>query len=554
MLKIRKSLLSIFLLTLSLALLLAGCSSNGDAGSKTSSSNNTQADEKEKAPKEGGELTYALATAPDTLDPHVSGMAVATRVIKSIFESLVYKDENNEIQPWLATEWNVSNDKKTYTLKLRKDVKFQDGEPFNAEAVKYNFERIADPATKALTASVYTEPVKSVKVVDDYTVKIELKHPSASFLAILAHSNLSIVSPKAAKKYGSQFGLHPVGTGPFKFEELSANNKIVLSKFKDYHGQYPLAQHEGAAYLDKLTFKIVSEEATRIGSVQSGQIKAAETVPPQDIVSIKKGKQLKLWEAEAAGLSYTLFVNNTTAPWNDVKARQALKQSIDVDRIVKTLYLGTYKRAWSVITPATLGYDNTLENQKDYDVEQANKAFDELGWKKDSDGFRKKDGKTLTLRILDDAVNREKRQDISLMVKEQLKEVGVDVKIQTSTEVQALLADKTAYDLRGNSRVALDPEDLTLFYHSKQIYGKGGINIGWYKNKEVDHLLEQASIEFDVEKRKELYKKVQKILIDDVASIPVYVFPYTVATTPDVQGLQFDSIGYPSFYDVNLTK
>lgn len=554
MLKTRKFLLSLSLFTLSFVLLLAGCSSNGGSGSTTSSSNNTQANGKEKAPKEGGELTYALATAPDTLDPHVSGMAVSTRVIKSIFESLVYKDNNNEIKPWLATEWNISKDKKTYTLKLRKNVKFQDGEPFNAQAVKYNFERIADPATKALTASVYIKPIKAVKVVDDYTVKIELKYPSASFLAILGHSNLSMVAPKAAKKYGNQFGLHPVGTGPFKFEELSANNKIVLSKFKDYSGQYPLAQHKGAAYLDKLIFKIVTEEGTRIGSVQSGQIKAAETVPPQDIVSIKKSNQLKLWEAEAAGLSYTLFVNNTTAPWNDVKARQGLKQSIDIDRIVKTLYLGTYKRAWSVITPATLGYDNTLENKKTYDVEQANKTFDELGWKKESNGFRKKDGKTLTLRIIDDAINREKRQDISLMIKEQLKAVGIDVKIQTSTEVQAILTNKKAYDLRGNSRVALDPDDLTLFYHSKQIYGKGGLNIGWYKNKEVDQLLEQASVEFNVEKRKELYKKVQQILVEDVASIPVYVLPYTVATTPDVQGLQFDSIGYPLFYDVNLTK
>ncbi|WP_420768646.1 ABC transporter substrate-binding protein [Parageobacillus thermoglucosidasius] len=552
MLPVKKPIFTAFFIAVSLVLLLTGCSSNGGATKTGSNVSNDRANETK--PAEGGELTYALATAPDTLDPHASGMAVATRVIKSIFESLLYQDKNNELKPWLATEWEVSDDKKTYTFKLRQGVKFHDGEPFNAEAVKFNFERIVDPATKSVAGSVYLKPVKSVEVVDDYTVKIELEKPSATFLTLLAHSNISMVSPKAVKKYGDQFGQHPVGTGPFKFEKLSQNDEIVLSKFEDYHGHYPFAEHKGAAYLDKLVFKIVPEEATRIGSVQSGQIKAAETVPPQDIVSIKKGGQLKLWEAETGGLPYTIFVNNTTPPWNDVRARRALKQSIDIDSIVNTLYLGTYKRAWSVLSPVTFGYDKELEGKDTYDVEQANKTFDELGWKKDADGFRKKDGKTLTVRIIDDAVNREKRQDISLMIKEQLKKVGIDVKIETTTEAQAILSDSKAYDLRGNSRVALDPDDLTLFYHSEQIYGQRGFNIGWYKNAEVDRWLEQAAVEFDPAKREELYKKIQRKLIDDVASIPIYVFPYIVATTPDVQGLKFDSIGYPLFYDVNLKK
>ena len=403
MIKKKKSFKALVILFLSFLLLLFGCTKNSNSESANKDSETNESSD----PVAGGEFTFALATAPDTLDPHVSGFAVSYRVLKGIFESLVYQSADNTIEPWLATKWEISDDQKTYTFHLREDVTFHDGSTFNAEVVKYNFERIFDPATKAPTPASYMEKVKSVEVVDEYTVKFILSEPSATFITLLAHTNLSIVSKEAAEKYGEQFASHPVGTGPFQFVEHVENDQVVLEKFEDYHGTYPFADHEGTAHLDKLIFKIIPEEATRIGSVQSGQVDAAETVPPQDIVSIKSSGQLNLLEAETGGLPYTLFINHSTAPWNDVKARQALTAAIDVETIVNTLYLGTYKRAWSALAPITFGYDKSLENKEFYDVKKANQLFDELGWKKDREGLRKKDGKTLTLRILNDAVNRE---------------------------------------------------------------------------------------------------------------------------------------------------
>ncbi|HEY4551042.1 MAG TPA: ABC transporter substrate-binding protein [Bacillus sp. (in: firmicutes)] len=544
----KKSYKILSILSICFLLLLAGC---------TNSSNSTATNTKESStskPVAGGEFTYALSTAPDTLDPHVSGFAVSYRVIKSLFETLVYQSEDNKIEPWLATEWEISEDQKTYTFKLREDVTFHDGSKFNAEVVKYNFDRIFDPKTKASTPASYMEKVESVEVLDEYTVKITLSVPSATFLTLLGHTNLSIVSKEAAEKYGDQFASHPVGSGPFKFVEQVDNDRIVLEKYEDYHGGYPFAEHDGSAYLDKLTFKIIPEEATRIGSVQSGQVNAAETIPPQDVVSIKANDQLNILEAATGGLPYTLFINNTTAPWDDVKARQALTAAIDVDTIVNTLYLGTYKRAWSALAPITFGYDKSLENKDSYDVKKANELFDELGWKKDADGLRKKDEKTLSLRILNDAINREKRQDISLMVQQQLKEVGVKVELITTSDTTSVIKDSKGYDLRGNSRVALDPDDLRRFYGSQYTMDKGGGNIAWLNDSEIDNWVEQGAIETDLEKRSEIYKKVQQKLIQQAVIIPVYDFPYTVATTKEVNGLKFDSIGYPLFYDVNLTK
>ena len=535
-------------LLLVISLVLAGCSSE----EKSNATGTTSTEEQEAI--SGGELTYALATNPDTLDPHVSAYAVATRVIKGLFETLVYQGEDNKIEPWLATEWEVSEDQKSYTFKLREGVKFHDGTDFNAEVVKYNFDRVFDPATKALFAASYMEMLESVEVVDEYTVKFILSNPSATFITLLAHSNFSIVSQEAAEQTGDQFGLHPVGTGPFQFVEAVENDRVVLERNENYHGVYPFADHEGTAYLEKLIFNIVPEEATRIGSVQSGQIKAAETVPPQDILTIEKNAQLKLWEAESGGLPYTIFINNSNPPWDDVKTRQALRASIDVESIVNTLYLGTYERAWSPLTPSAFGYDASLENKESFDVEKANALFDELGWEKETEGFREKGGETLTLRVVNDAVNREKRQDIILMVKEQLKEVGIDLQIETTSEPLAVLSNPNAYDAYGNSRVGIDPDDLRMFYHSEKTRDKGGSNISWYNSPELDKLLEQGEVEMDLTKRAELYKEAQQILVDEVVSIPIYLLPYTIATSSDVQGIKFDSIGYPLFYDANITK
>src|SRR4051794_14375063 len=221
------------ILSICFLLLLAGCTDSGNSTSTNTNSKESSTSE----PVAGGEFTYALSTAPDTLDPHVSGFAVSYRVIKSIFETLVYQSADNTIEPWLATEWEISEDQKTYTFKLREDVTFHDGSKFNAEVVKYNFDRIFDPKTKAPTPASYMEKVESVEVLDEYTVKFTLSEPSATFLTLLGHTNLSIVSKEAAEKYGDQFASHPVGSGPFKFVEQVENDRVVLGKYEEYHGR-----------------------------------------------------------------------------------------------------------------------------------------------------------------------------------------------------------------------------------------------------------------------------------------------------------------------------
>lgn len=525
-------------------LLLAACQPAG----------NETVEGEDATPKSGGELVYGLATAPDSLDPHTSGMAVSTRVNNSIYEKLVYQTSDNKIEPWLATSWEVSDDQETFTFKLREDVTFHDGSKFNAEVVKYNFDRIVNPDSKAASVYALIENYESSEVIDEYTVSIHFSKPSATFISNLSQSKLAIVSKEAAEKYGLSLATNPVGSGPFKFVSLDENNEIVLERFEDYNRKAPFATHEGKAYLDKLIYKIIPEEATRIGSVQSNQVNAVETIPPQDIQSIKASGNLKIFETETAGMPYGLFINPENEPWNELEARKALQEAIDVDAIVNTLYLGTYKRAWSVLTPTILGYNKELENTIEPNLSLANERLEGIGWVKNGEGIREKDGKELVLRLIDSNVNREKRHDIATIIQQQLKEIGVKVEFTTSADYYNITKNGKDYDVIGNSRVAGDPDVLRLFFHSEKLPENGGSNLARIADNEIDKWLEEGELEADSDKRADLYKNVQNKLIEQAYFIPIYLFPYTVATSNEVEDLSFDSQGYPLFNDVFINK
>ncbi|WP_433944126.1 ABC transporter substrate-binding protein [Paenibacillus sp. SN-8-1] len=536
------------LVSAAFVLVLTGCASSKGAGDTGTSK--AAAEGSGSSSSSGGELTYALATSPDSLDAGKSGYAVSHRVFRNIYDSLVSELPDGTFKPWLAESWTKSADGKSYTFKLRHNVKFHDGTPFNAAAVKATLDH-----TQTLTGQARTliGPYKSAEVISEDTIKVNLTEPFEPLLSGLSSAFLGISSPKALQQYGEQYGKHPVGTGPFKFVSWSENDQIVLEKNSEYNWGPPIAENKGASHLDKLTFKIVPEEATRIGSVQSGQVLAAETVPPQNILTLKNDPNIKLETAVTNGTPYTLYFNTSNAPWSDLKLREAVRTAVDVDTIVKTLYLGTYQRAWSVLTPGILGYDASLENSVKADAAKANQLLDELGWTKGADGIREKDGKKLTLRYLESSPNREKRNDIAAIVQQQLKQVGVDVKLTITKDTVTPLT-QGEYDLFGNSQVKADPDILRNLFRSDRVYGKGGTNFVKLNDPGIDKLLDQGYQETDSQKRKAAYTQIQQYVIKNALALPIYVFPYTVAHSNSVEGLKFDLLGYPQFYDVTIRK
>ncbi|BBI31128.1 ABC transporter substrate-binding protein [Cohnella abietis] len=555
----RMAVLSVLLLTM--VSILAGCgdaakNKEGAVVTETPKSENVKESPKTEESRNGGELIFALAgpVAADSFDPHKSGMAQQYRVIGSIFDRLVAELPDHTIKPWLAESWDASPDGLDYTFKLRKDVTFHDGTPFNAEAVKFNFDRITNPETKSGTSLSWLGTFESSDVIDEYTIHVKLKAPYAPFLGNLAKAPLGIVSPTAVAKYGDQFAQNPVGTGPFKFESLKPNTEYVFARNENYNWAPPYAKHTGPAYVDKLIIKNVEEEATRVGVLQSKQVHAADLIPPQNVVALKSDKNFQVIETEILGSNFSWHFNVERAPFNDVKIRKAVQLGLNIDGIVKSLYLGTYERAWAPLSPSILGYDSSLENTWKPDVALANQQLEELGWVKGSDGYRSKDGKRLKIQVLEMAGNREKRQDIATIIQQQLKEIGVEVVLDV-LPVAGYVQNLTdgAYDVAGASLFGGDPDVLRSRYFSKN-FGVLG-NFSRVFDEQLDGWLQQAYQEQDTAKRVDLYKKIQQyVTTEQTFTIPIYILPYTIGTVKEAHDISFDGTGFPVFYDAWISK
>jgi len=219
----------------------------------------------------GGALQAVLDLDPPTMDPHRSGAAVDRQVYQSLYDKLVDIDENLGIVPMLATSWTISPDGKTVTFKLRQGVKFHDGTPFNAEAVKYNFDRMRDPKFPSTRRSEIA-PVANVVAVDPATVQIVLERPYSPLLYVLTDRAGMMVSPAAAQKEGLNFALHPVGTGAFAFVEKLPQDHITLQRNPGYWDP-------ALPRLERIVFRVITDDNARVANVKSGDVDIVANVP-----------------------------------------------------------------------------------------------------------------------------------------------------------------------------------------------------------------------------------------------------------------------------------
>jgi peptide/nickel transport system substrate-binding protein len=531
------------ILCLSSVLSLSACSKHsGEAAAAPAGIANGQ-------PRSGGELVFAFDGASLSqfdLDPHKSAFAPHNRVFRSIFDSLVVLQPGHTFGPWLAKSWEISGDGLNYTFHLRSDVKFHDGTRFDAAAVKFNLDRIKDPKN-ALLALSDIGPYASSAVIDDFTVQVQLSQPFAPLLANLSKSSLGIVSPAAVQKYGDQVGLHPVGTGPFKFKSMTPGTEIALERNPDYRWSPAGAAHEGPAWLDLLTFKDVPEEATRVAVLENGQAGAVDLIPPQNLVQLRSSSQFHVVERELLNHNYSLYLNIQREPWNDARVREAFKLSLDIDTAVKTIYLGTAARAWSPLSPSILGYDKSLEGSWHPDPATAARTLDELGWKLGADGIRVKDGKRLTVSFLDTQGNREKRLDLITIFRHQLHNAGFELKIDSESYGSYLEKSGAGdFDLVAGSLFAPDPDVLRRIYATD---GRSLLAVFKGGDPELNALLVSGAKTLDPEQRVKLYEQAQRLIIEKTYSIPAYVLVYSVAAANKVQGITIDVHGFPNFND-----
>lgn len=533
---------------ISVVALAAGCYSDTDSGASGDGS---------AEPTEGGDLTFALGGAPDNLDPGSSSSATNAQVMRQIYDSLVRQTPDHEFEPWLAEEWTVSEDGTVYTFTLRDDVTFHDGTDFDAEAVCINFDRVLDPETQSKSAiSALGEFYEGCETTGDFEVALTLSKADGTFLSGLSQAWLGIQSPAAIEEHGDDLGLNPVGTGPFVFDSMALNNNVVLTKNADYDWAPESMEHTGPAYLDTLTFLVVTEPTTRFRSV-GNNVDAAEDIATQDVATAEEDPALGVDIVSSPGTPYQLFFNQSREPWGEVEARKAARAAMDIPSIIDSLYFGVYDRAWSPLTPATNYFDDTLEGSVEYDLDAANAAFDDLGWEMGDDGFRQKDGEPLEIEYLVPSDKREKRQQVAQFLQENLKEAGVKVNLEfLASGPYSATRDDNEYDVMGLSLTS-GFSALGTIYDSENYPapGKGNYyNYAQLASDEVDGWISDAQLSTDPAIAEENWKKVQHYVIDNAVSVPIYNYNYTVAYAEGVEGISYNWKSYPLFYDASVTR
>ena len=503
-------------------------------------------------PTQGGTLTIGLDQEPPTLDPGASPSAITFYITASAAESLLFLTGDHQIKPWLADSYTASADGKQFTFKLRHDVKFQDGTPLNAQAVKWNFDRIVDPKFKAGASLATLAGYDNTAVVDDFTATVSFKNAYAPFLTYAACPFLAMVSPTATQQQGDAVNQKPVLTGPYKFDEYVTKDHVTMSRWADYNRQSPASDHNGAGYLDKVIWKFIPEASTRTTTLQSGETQMIDIVnSTPDLAKFKSSSNFIVSTKPWVGASRQLLINVTKAPTDDLKVRQAISYATDKDTIVSTLYNGLGQKSFAPITAVTLD-DPSLHTYYPYDQAKAKQTLDDDGWKAGSDGIRTKNGQRLEFVI--NAIDYGGGTDpFAELFQGQMRQVGIDVKIKA--QARPPFYDDNYKCTTNGSTLFLrygDPDALYSLFNSANV--GANFNTSCLKDATVDSMLAQGRSEVDPVKRKAIYVDLEKKLLDMAVTVPIADDISVFVSRSNVTGLKFDNFSYPFIGDVSIKK
>ena len=469
-------------------------------------------------------LVYARAGDAVTLDPAFLQDENSARVSVNIFEGLVqFNPGTTDVSPCLAENWRVSPDGREWTFYLRKKVRFHDGTPFNAEAVRFSVERQMPPrGTPDMAYATFTfAPVDRIVTSDPYTVKFILKYPYAPFLHNLAMPAAApIVSPAAVQAAGPDFFKKPVGTGPFVFENWGKGGKIVLKANESYWG--------GSPQPDRLVFKVIKQSRLRALALKLGLVDVIEGIEPSDAKYLEQ-KGLSVLRRPGADINFLGFYTDKE-PFNRQPVRKAVSMAIDTENIVNTLFGGNAFAAKGPLPPGVLGHDEEIRPAP-YDPQGAKELLKRSGYA---------DGLKITLITYENTrpYNPAGGKKLAAAVREDLAKAGIDVEIKSYSwedYKKALFereGDAFFYGWIGDNG---DPDNFlyTLFSSSQS---EGGLNAFHYRNKELDRLLIRGQQETEPLLREKLYHRAVREIMLDTPCVFLNHSLFTAAVSPRVKG------------------
>ena len=471
------------------------------------------------AAREPGTVVVLLESSPNNLDPRQGTDAQSERVGPLIFDALVKKDEHYNLQPWLATSWEPL-DALTWVFHLRDGVRFQDGRPLEAADVVWTIDSLIDPKLGLITSkSGSFDAVERVEARDRLTVVVHMKRPDAGLLFNMSDGLFGVV-PRGA---GADFGLHPVGSGPYRFVSQVQDKEVVLERFDDCWSK-GLSVNGEAPHTDirRIRFDVVPDTITSALELQKGSADAASNVLTPDMVyAMRDAPGLETAIGPGSNAWYLNF-NVADPALSDKRVRQAVAFAIDRAPIVEALWRGHARVADTLLPPGdwARANDNDLA-QYSYDPARAAALLQAAGFPPDKNGVRL----TLTLKTSTDEVTRL----LAAVLQQQMRAAGITLNIR-SAEFGTFYSDVTkgAFQMYVLKWVGSNEDpDIFRYMYSSAMFPPKGANRGHYVNARVDALLAKAAAETgppdEVEaKRRAEYVEVQKILADEMPSIPLW--------------------------------
>lgn len=500
------------------------------------------------APRPGGRMVYGLTLAPSGIDPHINASSELGIPLTSVYDTLVYQDpQTGEFVPGLAQRWEVSEDGRVYTFYLRHGVTFHDGTPFNAEAVRFNLERVTSADLASQKARFMLGPYQRTEIVDEYTVRVLLSEPFAPLLDSLSQVYLAMASPTAVRQWGEEYQLHQVGTGPFLFGEYLPGDHLLLRRNPDYAWGPSVYRHR-TAQLDEVEFRFFTDPATRSPALETGEVDVVGEVPPQDAVRLEGSTDFRVQAVAVPGVSLMFFMNTTRPPLDDLRVRQALLYGTDRSAIISTIFQNTSPVACGPLAAVTFGYDPAVCDAYPYDPAQAATLLAQAGWSdSDGDGLLDRAGQPLMLDLY--LMGWGYMPQIGQLLTAQWAQLGVGTNSQVVSYPEALeVAGTGRHHLIPFSLSGSDPDILRKFFHSQ-----GGFNWAKVSDPQLDRWLSEAAGVSDRRQRAALYSRVQQRVMDLALAIPVRDYVNLNGTSRQVQGLRFDAQGwFPWLIDVTL--
>jgi peptide/nickel transport system substrate-binding protein len=510
-------------------------------------------------------FTFGQGADPVTLDPiHITD-SESSKVARQMFDGLLdFAPESTDVIPALATGVPEPEDGgRVYTFNLREGVKFHDGEPFNANAVVFNFERWKNSknpyhkggGSQTSNFSYYQNYfggfddesiIENVEAVDERTVRFTLREPLGPFLDNIAISNFGMASPKAIKEDVENFWQNPVSTGPFEFVSWNRGTEVKLEQNSDWWGgDVPESQGGGGPNVKQVFVRGIPDNTSRTAALTGGELTAADGLTPDDIPTVEQAENLKITYRPPLTIGY-MAMNVQKEPFDQREVRQAINMAINMPEIVKAFFGDTGQVATPYIPPTVSFFDDSIKHYP-YDPERARQMLQDVGVQ------------NLSVDFWYMPIPRPYMPDgkgIAQAMQQNLQEVGINAKLQTRewgtylTETGRGVHDMCLLGWSGDNG---DPSTfLDSLLKSSAATETNALNVAYYKNPQVDDLLNQALSTTDQSEREQAYLRAQEIVVEDAPWVPIAYVKPPVGLQNSVQGFLPNPTGGEPWNSVRL--